>query len=366
MKFICEKKDVNEIIMAAGRILPEKGMKPEESAILISATEKGVEFECTDSAIRMRSHCPAEVSAEGKCLVTAHVMASIMNTYGDGKVEFEKQDNSLWMRRGKAKTKFQVIDPTLFPGNDKAEDMAGEFKISQKKLKEMLVATHYAAATTSDRPELTGIVISLNKKKVETVGIDGYRMSSMSESVETELEGKYIVPIKTVKILIYHLKDEGDVTIKVSDNKFIFEMGDMTITTALLQGKAIDSEKVFPSKKDTAILINCDDLASSIMRASIVSSKRPVILKITDDLTGKFLRIQSESESGAFDEEIEIEMTGVPMDLKFNPLYLISALKHINRPQCIMEFQKKEDKNQSCVIKAGDDASKHLVLPVAS
>lgn len=364
MKFKCEKKDIIDIIASASRILPTKGLKPEESCMLISANNKGVQFEYTDTVIRMRSTCPATIETEGKCMLPAHTLRNVLSTYDSGEVEFELDNSALWMRSGKSKSKFQTIDPKLFPGADVEEKTKGELKISQKVLKEMFEATNYAVATDNSKPVLTGISITLKEGKIDVMAVDGYRLSLMSENAEISIEGQYVIPIKAVREIMHHLKDEGDVVIKIPEENIVtFELEQISLSCGLLQGSPLDPTKIFPEDKETAIKVKCDEFLASVGRAAIFAGSKPVKLSIEDNLTGKFLRVQSECETGACDEEIAIEMTGKTLDIKFNPKYLMDALKHINRDECIIEFK---DANKPCVFCADEKASKHLVLPCSA
>lgn len=86
-------------------------------------------------------------------------------------------------------------------------------------------------------------------------------------------------------------------------------------------------------------------------------NKKPIVVNINEDM----LELVVKSPLGNMDEEIEIEMSGRPLVIGFNPKFLIDALKVIDDENISIYFVNPK---APCYIKDENESYIYLVLPI--
>ena len=125
------------------------------------------------------------------------------------------------------------------------------------------------------------------------------------------------------------LATENVETIKValSANQIRFQMGDVELSSRLVDGTYPDYEKVIPANNDKELEADAKALANVIERVSVVSEKsRGIKLSLSENL----LRVSAAAvDEGSAEDELDAIYSGDALDIGFNYRYLLDILAQI-------------------------------------
>jgi DNA polymerase-3 subunit beta len=207
----------------------------------------------------------------------------------------------------------------------------------------MLTLTAFAVSLDETRYVLNGILFKINKGLLTLVSTDGKRlaMAERKLAVETDLEISMIVPLKTIQELNRNLKDEGELSLVVSSNQALFDLGSVGIVSRLIEGEFPDYKQVVPSVSENKMKVVRSQLLLAVKRAALLATPDYQAVKL-EVFKNKLVISKSTPDIGEFHEELAVEYQGREMVIGFNPLYLIDILKNLNEETVSLEMVDAE------------------------
>jgi DNA polymerase-3 subunit beta len=147
-----------------------------------------------------------------------------------------------------------------------------------------------------------------------------------------------IVPRKTVTEVQRLIEDnKAEVTVELSSAKIRFSIGDVVLTSKLIDGTFPDYARVIPSGNDKELVVDKKDFEAAVDRVSTVSSERGRAVKLS--LTGgKLILSVTNPDSGSATEEIEVEYDSDPIDIGFNSRYLLDIAAQLDGEVAVLRL----------------------------
>ena len=147
-----------------------------------------------------------------------------------------------------------------------------------------------------------------------------------------------IVPRKTVTEVQRLIEDsQAEVAIELSSAKIRFSIGDVVLTSKLIDGTFPDYARVIPSGNDKEMTVDKKDFEAAVDRVSTVSSERGRAVKLS--LTGgKLILSVTNPDSGSATEEIEVEYDSDPIDIGFNSRYLLDIAAQLDGEVAVLRL----------------------------
>jgi DNA polymerase-3 subunit beta len=137
--------------------------------------------------------------------------------------------------------------------------------------------------------------------------------------------------------------------------------GEVEMVSKLVEGKFPDYQRVIPKGYRKATTVSREVLASSLGRASILTSDkfRGVRLSLSPGL----MRVQtSNAEQEEAIDELEVDYDGEPLEIGFNVGYLQDVLANLKSEQVMLEFG---DASTSALLTVpGDTTFRYVVMPM--
>jgi DNA polymerase-3 subunit beta len=212
------------------------------------------------------------------------------------------------------------------------------------------------------KPVLTGCHMELEKNICTFAAIDGYRLSVKKEDVNFEGECSIIIPSKSLLEVSRIIEDEDqDVEMLISETHVSFVFDNTVIISNLLEGEFIKYKDIIKEGYQTKIDIKTIDLRNSIERVSLLAreDKNNLIIVTIEDNN---LMIESTSEYGNAEENIEVKIEGDDIKIGFNSKYILDLLRVVEDEELSVVFQGSLN---PCIFKIPDnDEFIYLVLPV--
>lgn len=354
MKFTIDRASLAKTLGTITKIVPRRTMIPVLSNVLISTDGGAIEIKGTDLDREVRSRCAAEVTAAGAVTVPGATLADIVGKLLGASVIIEAAENGRCVvKSGRARFTLPTLPASDYP--DIAEGpFDATFTMPASDLLSQFGAVEFAVSPDETRYYLNGIYWHVARDALIAVATDGHRLGKMTlpcpEGAES-LPG-VIVPRETVTEIMRLAKSSaaggGDVTIDVSPQKIRFTIGDVVLTSKLIDGKFPDYGRVIPVTNGNVARIDRESLLESVERVAAIASETGRAVKLAFDGDTVTLSM-SDTETGESVDEIEADYAGRKMEIGFNSRYLGEILGHIG--------------SDRCTVKLADPSSPTLFLP---
>ena len=191
---------------------------------------------------------------------------------------------------------------------------------------------------------------------------DGKRLAVATASLETTTEEKQgIIPTKAVERLKEMLTSTVIVKICLDDSRVIFDMGDVTLVSRLIEGEYPDYEKVIPSENGIRLTMDTQRLLSIIKRVGTMANpKTPGLMMET---TGDVLKVKASTpEYGEGYEETQIKKEGNDISIGLNAQYLMDILKATDRDEVV--FSMSDPLKPILMKPVGNDGYVCVIMPM--
>jgi DNA polymerase-3 subunit beta len=168
-----------------------------------------------------------------------------------------------------------------------------------------------------------------------------------------------IVPRKTVGEIQKLLEDpQTEVALSLSDTKIRLTVGNVVLTSKLIDGTFPDYERVIPRANDKELKVDKADFERAVDRVSTISADRgrAVKLSLADD---KMVLAVNNPDSGSATDEIPVDYSAEPLEIGFNSRYLLDIAAQLTSGDAVF---KLADPGSPTLIQDGGDAEALYVL----
>ena len=236
-------------------------------------------------------------------------------------------------------------------------------------LAEMIGATIFAISAEESRFTLNGALLILKENGLIMVATDGHRLSLVEKTLDLPgLSGTFraLLPKKAMSEILKLASDDKSKQIEFagSDNHLFFQIDKRLLLSRKLTGNFPDYERVLPKEHPYMLLIQRDELKSSIERVAQFADERSRAIRI-QVLKGELKVHSSISETGESEETIPVEHDGETVEIGFNAQYLLDFLRSVDSSE--VEFHFK-DSNSAGELRphtgAPGTAYRYVVMPM--
>jgi DNA polymerase-3 subunit beta len=222
--------------------------------------------------------------------------------------------------------------------------MTHKFKLAAADLKRLIDKTQFAISTEETRYYLNGIYLHTagtgKSAKLRAVATDGHRLAQFELPLPNGAASMpgVIIPRKTVGEVQRLIEDsEAEIGIQLSQAKIRFNVGDVVLTSKLIDGTFPDYGRVIPAGNDKELTVTKKDFEAAVDRVSTVSSERGRAVKLS--LTGGRLVLSvTNPDSGSATEELEVEYAADPIDIGFNSRYLLDIAAQLDGDVALLKL----------------------------
>lgn len=356
MKIRCDKENFLNGIQTVYTTTTLKSTLPILSNILMETKKDNTMLTATDLEIGITHNVGVKTEMEGAITIPAKRFFDIIKELPQEKeiIISAKKNNTVSIECENMFFKLIGLPKEEFPKLPEFKDR-DSVTIPQAMLKKMLTMTAFAMSYDQTRYVLNGMLFVVGPKTLRVVATDGRRLATMETEIRLPKEfekapKKIIVPTKAVSELLRALAAEGDARITLDDNQVLFNLGQTTIISRLVEGDFPNYEQVIPKEAKEKLKIDKNALLLALRRASILTSQESQAVKL-EILKNKVVISKVTPELGESREELSAEYGGPELVIGFNPIYLIEALKNFDKDEVAMELFSPE---KPAVIRTGD------------
>src|SRR6187455_2388126 len=346
MKVTVERAELLKSLGHVHRVVERRNTIPILANVLIRADKSALSLKATDLDLEVIESIAAEVSPAGSTTVPAHMFYEIVRKLPEGSqvvLESSSDRAVLAIRAGRSRFTLQTLPESDFP-DLAAGDMTHKFALSAEDLKRLIDKTQFAISTEETRYYLNGIYLHVagsgKAQTLRAVATDGHRLAQADLPVPAGAAGMpgIIVPRKTVIEVQRLIEDnQAEVAIELSSAKIRFSIGDVVLTSKLIDGTFPDYARVIPVNNDKNLVVDKKDFEAAVDRVSTVSSERGRAVKLSIT-SGRLVLSVTNPDSGSATEEIEVEYAADPLDIGFNSRYLLDIAAQIEGEVAVLKL----------------------------
>jgi DNA polymerase-3 subunit beta len=370
MKLTIERSDLLNALSHVQNVVERRNTIPILSNVLMEATGGVLTLTATDLDIEAVDSADAQIEREGAVTAPAGTLFDVIRKLPSGaevELEIQPENQRLAIRAGRSH--FEL--PTL-PASDfqtmTSDEGAAKFTVEGEDLARLIDKTKFAISTEETRYYLNGVYLhgakdDSGKAVLRTVATDGHRLALAEipapKGSET-LEG-VIVPRKAITEARRLIDAGGDVDVQVSDTKIVIRAGRAVLTSKLIDGSFPDYQRVIPKANEKKLVIDNKAFESAVDRVSTVSAERSRSVKMSVS-EGRLVLAVNHAETGAGNEELEVEYGDDAMEIGFNAKYLLDIAGQIEASEC--QFMLNDPASPALVLDPADDSARYVLMPL--
>ncbi|MBU8933641.1 MAG: DNA polymerase III subunit beta [candidate division Zixibacteria bacterium] len=340
MKFTLPKSRLGNYLQNILQVVPAKSTLPILTNILIEALDNKLKISATDLDISITATMDAKVTKKGSIALPAKILFEIIRELPESEITVESSGQRIELKVPNGSYKIATVPPEDFPKLP-AINTKKEIGINAADFAAMVRKTTFACSDDETRPALNGILWQTKGDRMQMVATDGHRLAKMS-TANTKLKGMYddvIIPPKVLNLIPKLIGDDSrELGIVFGENNIIFNLGDMILTSRLLEGPYPNFEQVIPLDNDKKMVIARDELASAVRRVSILSNTLTHQVKFSIKNNTLTLSTTNADVGGEGKETLECDYNGEAVELGYNANYIIEVLGKIDSSDVVFEL----------------------------
>lgn len=335
MKFRVDRDVLAEAVAWTARSIPTRpGTAPQLSGILLAASQHGLSLSGFDYETSAQVTISAEVSDDGKVLVSGRLLADISRALPPQPVEVALDGAKLSLTCGSSRFSLQTMPVEDYPALPEMPAVAGTVDADAFAA---AVAQAVTAAGRDDMlPVLTGIKLEIDGSTLSLLATDRFRLSLRElqwRPTQSDLTVTALVPARVLADTAKSLAAGSELQVALSgggagEGLIGFESttsgGQRRTTTRLIEGAFPNVRQLFPSSSEVNCHVDKAALIDSVRRVSLVAGRNtPIRLGFTE--TMMTLEAGNGEEAQA-SESLDAVLVGDDISIGFNPTYLLDGL----------------------------------------
>jgi DNA polymerase-3 subunit beta len=366
VKIKIDQKSLLKHTQGISAIVPTKTSLPILSTFLLESKGDGkITLTANDLDVSLATTIECQTEGGGSVSVPGKKFFEIVRSLPDDTVEIETQGEKIAIKCRKSRFKMVGKAAEEFPKLPEQKTIAN-FTIDAGTMDDMISKTSYAVSSDLTRPSLCGVLWEVKGGNLCMVATDGHRLAKvvLEGAVAETSANEVIVSPKALNILRSLSAEKDQVTVSLTENHIMFDLGESVIYSRLLEGPFPDYNQVIPKKNDKRMVINREELTDACRRVSILSSVITHQVKLVlgkDNLT---LSVNT-PDVGEAVEEVPCSYAETQMEIGYNARYLLDILKTVDSED--VQFLLDRNDNAGMLVPEGGDGKLNhqcLLMPL--
>lgn len=360
MKINIDQSDLFKAVQIVQRSISIRSTLPILGGILFEADGSKIRLTATDLEIALSTEIDADVKKTGKVVIPGKLLGDIVRNLPEAEltISVDGADN-VRIESEHSNIEVKALNLEDFPQLPHKE-IGKSFVLKRTSILEGIKQVVKAASSDESRPVLTGVLLTIDGKKLRLVATDSYRLALRDEDLAKKIEDvNVIVPSRAIGELARIIplgKDE--MTVRLSENQVVFDLGETVLVSRLIEGDYPNYEQLLPDKHEIVLEASKDSLMQAVRRAALLAQNTPLKLSLIKDE----LRISAETSGiGQAEEVVDVKKKGDDLEIAFNPQYLIDGIAEIKGDKVFFEFVNPLKPG---FLKGTEDNFRALIMPV--
>ena len=367
MKLYCEREALLGDCQLASAAATTRDIKPILRNLKAIAEGDKCTLMATDLelGIRLQVRSP-QVQEPGEAILPANKLTSILRESTDDYLTIEADAQKCVVTGAHNEFEMPGEDPVEFPDIPVFSEKK-HHELTAGALRTMIRRTVFAAARESTRYAMTGVVWELEGSQCRLVATDSKRLALATGPAKEvgghdTKGGSHIVPTKAMALLERNLHDDDEIVrVSLRPNEVLFQTEKATIYSRLVEGRFPPYKEILPKKANARINLKVPEFLTAVRQAAIMTDEESKRVNF-HFAAGKLTLAAQGAASGRSKVETELDYDGTPIDIAFDPQYLVDMLKILEADAALS--LDLIDGSKPALFKSGAEYQ-YLVMPLS-
>jgi len=372
MKFRVERDALADAVAWTAKSLPSRPSVPVLAGVLLRVSAGRLTVSGFDYEVSSQVSTDVQSDADGAGLVSGRLLAEITKALPAKPVDVAAVGSHLELVCGSARFTLPTMPVEDYPTLPEMPATAGTVDAGVFAAAVSQVAV--AAGRDDTLPLLTGVRVELEGALMTLLATDRYRLAIKELPWHPETPDASLQALVPAKILADTAKTlgplGGDVTVAlarggIGEGMIGFVGGARRTTSRLLDGDFPKVRNLLPDHHNAQARMPVATLVEVVRRVALVAERTtPIRLSFSED--GLVVEAGG-SEDARASEAMEAGYEGEPMQVAFNPGYLLDGLAALDGPTAVLSLT--DPRKPAVLAPAGEDGEieagyRYLIMPI--
>jgi DNA polymerase III subunit beta len=342
MKLSLSTSDLLSQLQTASRVASSRSAVQALSGVMLSApADSAPQLLATDMEIGLRVPLAAQVARAGSVVLPARLLLDVVRSLPSPELtlELRSAEQDVELLAGPATFHLRTLRTEDFPSLPSPSPDT-RIVLPAEAFTQTISRVARSASRDETRPVLTGILMTAAGRELRMVATDSYRLSVKETALEEPLEGSLEanVPARALQELVRIAQQVGPETVAVSvgQNQVIFELGEVLLSSRLIDGQFPNYRQLLPEAVEHELRIASAELTDVVRRISLLAQKNaPLRLSFSE---GELTISAQTPDVGEAREAIPLPFAGEPFEIGFNPEFLREGLESIESDELVLKL----------------------------
>jgi DNA polymerase III subunit beta len=365
MKLSISRDNFQAALQVVGRAVSTRAAVASLGGIKLTAAPNELTLSATDTELGLTmTVSELTVEEEGTLLLPGRLLGDVVRNLPDGEVSLalRPEQGDLELTAGSARFHLRTLSAEDFPRLPELEGDAA--KLPAGPLAETIDRVARAASRDEVRPILTGVLVQAEGATLTMVATDSYRLSVKHTELERELPEpvQANVPARALRELARIIAQEGpdEVSISLTRNQAVFQAGSVVLFSRLIEGQFPSWRQLIPESFEHEVRLPRDELVEVARRVSQLAQRNaPLRFAFAE---GELTVAAETPEVGDASEALPAPYSGEPLEIAFNPQFLIEGLESVEGDELAIKLSSPL--RPGLLQPVGREDFSYLVMPI--
>lgn len=270
----------------------------------------------------------AKVVSEGVVAVPSQILAQTVSAFSDQKLILELSGTNLVIKGERGKSSIATVDASEFPTLPYVKEGEGvSVRLPSHDLAALLRMVSFSASTSSMKPELASVSLTLEGGELIAAATDSFRLAEAR--LMTKVRGQFgpsLIPARNIPELVRCMELSQETEVRVGETQCTLVTESGFITSRTIDGAFPDYRGLIPKEYVATVTTLREDVVRAFRKVSIFADTFNQVHIVVQPSDKKFTIQSSNSAVGATDEEIPSALEGDDIEINFNAKYITEAL----------------------------------------
>ncbi len=358
-----------DVLLAAlqlvGRAVSTRATLPSLSGIKLIAADGRLTLSATDTELGLTlTVSEVAVDGDGTLLLPGRLLGDVVRNLPEGEVTLalRPEERDIELTAGSARFHLRTLPVEDFPRLPEFEGEAA--KLPAEPLAATIDRVARAASRDEVRPILTGVLLQAEGGTLTMVATDSYRLSVKHTELERQLPEpiEANVPARALRELARIIAQEGpdEVAISLARNQAVFQTGSAILFSRLIEGQFPSWRQLIPESFEHEVRLPRPELVEVARRVSQLAQRNaPLRFAFAE---GELTVAAETPEVGDASEALPAPYSGEPLEIAFNPQFLIEGLESVEGDELAIKLSSPL--RPGLLQPVGREDFSYLVMPI--
>ena len=328
MNISVEKKEFFEAVYKVARFAEKKNATlPALSSVLIIAGNGGIKMRATNLETGIDLKLEGKCISDGVVAIPATVLQQVAGSLTqEGNITLEHTGDIVSLTSGTGKSLIKTVPYDDFPSIPFPENPKNRIILHGVLLKNLFTAIASCASSSTVRPELSSIYLSIEGGVLTAVATDSFRLAEKKVPLTNKgTQGKFLIPAKNAIDIAQAIPDD-EIIMSFDEHQCAFVATQGMFVSRLTNAVYPDYRQIIPRESIVEATILRKDFENALKRTTIFSDSFQKVKISFDPKKNTFSFFARNSDIGESSETLSAKVMGSPLELSFNYRYLSAAL----------------------------------------